>query len=88
METTNEIKEMVKEKYGEIALQDKDHNAASCCGATSACCDTVYTIMADDYKTLEGYNAEADLGLGCGLPTQFAMHPVLSFAVLLVKIHR
>jgi SAM-dependent methyltransferase len=28
--------------------------------------------MSDDYSTLEGYNAEADLGLGCGLPTQFA----------------
>jgi ubiquinone/menaquinone biosynthesis C-methylase UbiE len=28
--------------------------------------------MSDDYTNLEGYNAEADLGLGCGLPTQFA----------------
>ena len=28
--------------------------------------------MSDDYTTLEGYNADADLGLGCGLPTQFA----------------
>ena len=28
--------------------------------------------MVDKYDSLEGYNAEADLGLGCGLPTQFA----------------
>lgn len=28
--------------------------------------------MSDDYSTMEGYNPEADLGLGCGLPTQFA----------------
>jgi SAM-dependent methyltransferase len=28
--------------------------------------------MADDYNELEGYNPDADLGLGCGLPTQFA----------------
>ncbi len=28
--------------------------------------------MADDYNTLKGYNPDADLGLGCGLPTQFA----------------
>ena len=28
--------------------------------------------MSDDYTTLEGYNADADLGLGCGLPTEFA----------------
>src|SRR5690606_24095584 len=32
----------------------------------------VYNIMNEDYTSLEGYNAEADLGLGCGLPTQFA----------------
>src|SRR5207253_2778624 len=58
-------------KYSEIALQDKETNATSCCGAT-ACCTEVYNIMADDYKDLKGYNPEADLGLGCGLPTQFA----------------
>jgi hypothetical protein len=28
--------------------------------------------MSDDYTKLEGYNPEADLGLGCGLPTEFA----------------
>jgi ubiquinone/menaquinone biosynthesis C-methylase UbiE len=28
--------------------------------------------MADDYSSLEGYNPDADLGLGCGLPTEFA----------------
>jgi arsenite methyltransferase len=71
METTDNIKEMVRQKYAEIALQDKETNAASCCGAS--CCSTeVYNIMADDYNNLEGYNPDADLGLGCGLPTQFA----------------
>ena len=72
METTD-VKELVRQKYSEIALQDKDTNAASCCGATASCCGTeVYNIMADDYTQLEGYNPDADLGLGCGLPTQFA----------------
>jgi arsenite methyltransferase len=67
------LKELVKEKYSEIAAQSKDMNAASCCGATTACCgDEVYNIMADDYTKLEGYNPDADLGLGCGLPTEFA----------------
>ena len=28
--------------------------------------------MADDYSKLEGYNPDADLGLGCGIPTEFA----------------
>jgi arsenite methyltransferase len=71
MNTENELKELVKQKYSEIALQDKENNAASCCG--SGCCsDEVYNIMTDDYSGMEGYNPDADLGLGCGLPTQFA----------------
>lgn len=71
METTEQIKEMVREKYSAIALQDKATNESSCCG--SGCCSTdVCNIMSDDYSGLEGYNPEADLGLGCGLPTQFA----------------
>lgn len=71
METTDQIKETVRQKYSEIALQDKATNEASCCG--SGCCSTeVYNIMSDDYSALTGYNPEADLGLGCGLPTQYA----------------
>lgn len=75
METKEQIKEMVKQKYSEIALQNKEANETSCCGATSSCCggDEVYNIMSDDYNKLEGYNPDADLGLGCGLPTEFAM---------------
>ncbi|MES1249043.1 MAG: methyltransferase domain-containing protein, partial [Chitinophaga rupis] len=71
MSTTEEIKNLVRQKYSEIALQDKEDNQASCCG--SGCCSTeVYNIMTDDYSGLEGYASEADLGLGCGLPTQYA----------------
>jgi len=71
METSEQIKEMVKRKYSEIALQDKETNASSCCGA-GGCSTEVYNIMSEDYTTLDGYNADADLALGCGLPTQFA----------------
>ncbi len=72
MKTDQELKKMVEKRYSEIALQDKEQNESSCCGAT--CCSTdVYNIMADDYSKLDGYNPDADLGLGCGLPTQFAM---------------
>lgn len=71
MNTENKIKEMVKQKYSEIALQDKETNQSSCCG--SGCGSTeVYNIMSEDYNELDGYNPDADLGLGCGLPTQFA----------------
>ena len=71
MQTQEQVKDMVRQKYSEIALQDKDINASSCCGA-GGCSTEVYNIMSDDYTTLEGYEPNADLGLGCGLPTQFA----------------
>lgn len=71
MTNEEQIKEMVKQKYSEIALQDKNTNQSSCCG--SGCCSNeVYNIMSDEYDELKGYNPDADLGLGCGLPTQFA----------------
>lgn len=68
----NEIKLIVKEKYGEIAKQSVLMNQTSCCGSTSNCCDVDYTIFSDDYAGQKGYNPDADLGLGCGLPTEFA----------------
>ncbi len=72
METTEqELKEIVRKKYAEIANQDPALNAASCCGAGPVS-QEVYNIMTDDYSAIDGYTAEADLGLGCGLPTQFA----------------
>ncbi len=73
MNSSADLKAVVREKYAAIATQSKEQNAASCCGATAACCsDGVYRIMADDYSTLEGYHANADLGLGCGIPTEVA----------------
>ena len=72
MKTEAEIKELVRKKYSEIALQDKATNESSCCGA-GGCSTEVYNIVTDDYTDLNGYNPDADLGLGCGLPTQFAL---------------
>lgn len=71
MENSENLKELVRQKYSGIALQDKETNQSSCCGA-GGCSTEVYTIMSEDYSTLDGYNPDADLGLGCGLPTQFA----------------
>lgn len=64
----DKLKEIVKQKYSDIALQGKETDC--CCGNTQQ--KEVYNIMSDDYSTLEGYNEDADLGLGCGLPTQYA----------------
>ena len=71
MKTSEKLKEIVREKYSLIAEQDKSLNQSSCCGAGYASGE-VYNIMTDDYTGMQGYNQEADLGLGCGLPTQFA----------------
>lgn len=67
-----DLKLVVKEKYGEIASQTREQNQPSCCGSTECCDHMDYSIFSDDYTMLEGYNVEADLGLGCGLPTQYA----------------
>ncbi len=70
MNHTESIKSIVREKYSVIAEQGKTTNETTCCGMGAQ--GGTYTIMSDSYAQLEGYNPDADLGLGCGLPTQFA----------------
>jgi ubiquinone/menaquinone biosynthesis C-methylase UbiE len=67
-----DIKQIIKEKYGEIAKQTKEQNAPSCCGAVSCGSVVDYSVFSEDYDKLEGYAPDADLGLGCGLPTEYA----------------
>jgi SAM-dependent methyltransferase len=69
---SEDLKLLVQEKYGTIASQSKEQNESSCCGATSCCSTVDYTVFSENYEKLEGYNPDADLGLGCGIPTQFA----------------
>ena len=66
-------KEIVKEKYGQIAGQNHLISNSSCCGSSCGCGGDDSVGFNDDYRNLEGYNPEADLGLGCGIPTEFAM---------------
>lgn len=71
MKNSEELKQIVKEKYSEIALQSKEQNETSCCGV-GGCATVDYAIFSENYSKLGGYNPDADLGLGCGLPTEFA----------------
>ncbi|NJY62265.1 arsenite methyltransferase [Salinimicrobium sp. CDJ15-81-2] len=71
MKTEKELKDSVRERYSKIANQGKSENAASCCGATTPS-NKIYNIMMDDYTGTDGYIEDADLGLGCGLPTNYA----------------
>jgi arsenite methyltransferase len=71
VQSERDVKEIVKEAYAKIGLQSKLENETSCCGA-GGCASDSYTLFSEDYSQLEGYNPDADLGLGCGIPTQFA----------------
>ncbi|MCE5346239.1 MAG: hypothetical protein LLG13_08135 [Bacteroidales bacterium] len=64
-------KEIVKEKYGKISEQN-NYGKSLCCG--SSCCgsDVDYTVFSENYADKEGYNPDADLNLGCGIPTDYA----------------
>ena len=66
MQTDQNLKEIVKEKYGQIAKGNQNSCSSSCC------CISTENVMCEDYNELNGYNSDADLGLGCGLPTKFA----------------
>jgi len=72
MNTSEQIKQIVKEKYSQIAERSREENASGCCGAGCGCAIVDEAVMAEDYTKLKGYVADADLGLGCGLPTEFA----------------
>ena len=67
-----ELKMVVQEKYGAIANQSLLMNQSSCCGTSSCCGELEFSMIGDEYQNVEGHIADADLGLGCGIPTQFA----------------
>ena len=73
METSDQLKKIVMEKYGEVADQSREENASGCCGTGCGCSTIDASVMAEDYSQLKGYVADADLGLGCGLPTEHAL---------------
>jgi ubiquinone/menaquinone biosynthesis C-methylase UbiE len=71
--STQDVKEVVRAKYGEIASQ-----GSSCCGPNCGCgadtsLETVSLLMNDKYTDVDQQIVEAaDLGLGCGTPLAFA----------------
>jgi len=66
-----DLKLVVREKYGEIAEQS-NQQSSSCCGTSSCCSGTDYTAFSESYENQKGYNPDADLNLGCGIPTEYA----------------
>jgi arsenite methyltransferase len=66
-----ELKNIVKEKYGKIALEASD-NKTSCCSSSCIGNEVDYTVFSENYEKKVGYNPEADMNLGCGIPTDYA----------------
>ena len=67
-----DLKLVVQEKYSEIAQQSLIQTQSSCCGSSSCCGELEFSMIGDEYTGVAGHHPDADLGLGCGLPTQFA----------------
>jgi len=66
------LKLIVKKKYGALVSQSTFLNQSSCCGPSGCCGDPELSMIGDEYTKVSGHNPDADLGLGCGLPTEFA----------------
>jgi arsenite methyltransferase len=73
-EKTMELKEVVKEKYGQAALR-VNAGGSSCCGASAAldgCCDPITSNLYDAAQTGELPQEAVLASLGCGNPTALA----------------
>src|ERR1700722_13373567 len=70
--STTDIKEVVKEKYGQAALRVKS-GGSSCCGASPSCgCDPITANLYDAAQAGEIPEEALLASLGCGNPTALA----------------
>ncbi len=72
---TTDIKQTVKEKYGQAALRVQSGAASSCCGAAPAgelCCDPITSNLYDLTQAQQIPDAAMKASLGCGNPTALA----------------
>lgn len=67
-----DLKMLVKDKYSKIVSNPSSGEKSSCCEGLSCCSTVDYSVFSENYDKLSGYNPDADYGLGCGLPTEFA----------------
>jgi SAM-dependent methyltransferase len=70
---SQDIKEVVRQKYGEAALRVTS-GGSSCCGATSAtgCCDPITSNLYDSNQSGQIPEEALLASLGCGNPTGLA----------------
>jgi arsenite methyltransferase len=65
------LKQIVKEHYTDVVVRAEQTQVSSCCGSSCGCSSDV-DAMVQDYSNVKGYVKEADLALGCGIPTEVA----------------
>jgi len=70
--TSYAMEVQVRHKYARVAAQGESCCAPSCCGDAADATAEELSMIGDAYAGVEGYVAEADLGLGCGIPTEYA----------------
>ncbi len=70
MNSEKDLKSAVQSRYAKIAQEENNPKSTGCCSTGNA--NKIYHMMMEDYSATDGYVPDADLGLGCGLPTQFA----------------
>src|SRR5579859_4241111 len=73
--TTDNIKEIVREKYGEAARRVTAGGSNGCCGASSAldsCCDPITSNLYDEAQAGQIPEVALKASLGCGNPTALA----------------
>lgn len=68
---TETIKQEIRKTYGAIAT---NNHPSTCCASETGCCQTgtISHSMSEGYAGVKGHQDIADLGLGCGLPTEWA----------------
>ena len=75
MNTTENVKDVVREKYGQAALRAQTGAGSSCCGgaaAVDACCDPITSNLYDSGQSGEVPELALKASLGCGNPTALA----------------
>ena len=70
-ESDGHLREIVRQKYAEIAKKSDSGCGTACC-ETGEQAEADYSMIGDAYDGVSGYVADADLGLGCGLPVEHA----------------
>ncbi len=71
----DDVKDVVREKYGRAALRAKNGEASSCCGGAAAvdsCCDPITSHLYDATQAGDVPDLALRASLGCGNPTALA----------------